>query len=46
MALPGSPTNDPAWLARRHGLGSDVEATVKTVTGALNAVTAAAAGSP
>jgi uncharacterized protein (DUF302 family) len=38
--------NDPAWLARRHGLGPDAEATVKTLAGALNAVTAAAAGSP
>jgi len=38
--------NDPAWLARRHGLGADAEATVKTLAGALNAVTAAAAGSP
>jgi len=37
--------NDPAWLAKRHGLGADVEATVKTLTGALHAVTAAAAGS-
>jgi uncharacterized protein (DUF302 family) len=37
--------NDPAWLARRHGLGTDAEATVKTLAGALNAVTAAAAGS-
>src|SRR5215470_3482520 len=38
--------NDPTWLARRHGLGPDAEATVKTLTGALHAVTAAAAGSP
>jgi uncharacterized protein (DUF302 family) len=38
--------NDPAWLARRHGLDPDVEATVKTLAGALAAVTAAAAGSP
>jgi uncharacterized protein (DUF302 family) len=38
--------NDPAWLARRHGLGPDAEATVKTLAGALAAVTAAAAGSP
>jgi uncharacterized protein (DUF302 family) len=38
--------NDPTWLARRHGLGPDAEATVKTLAGALNAVTAAAAGSP
>jgi uncharacterized protein (DUF302 family) len=37
--------NDPTWLANRHGLGTDVEATLKTMTGALNAVTAAAAGS-
>src|SRR5262245_6748097 len=37
--------NDPAWLAKRHGLGPDVEATVKTLTGVLHAVTAAAAGS-
>src|SRR5215813_14787939 len=38
--------NDPAWLARRHGIGSDAEATVKTLAGALATVTAAAAGSP
>lgn len=37
--------NDPTWLAKRHGLSPDVEATVKTMTGALHAVTAAAAGS-
>ena len=30
---------------KRHGLGPDVEATVKTLTGVLHAVTAAAAGS-
>lgn len=35
--------NDPAWLARRHGLGPDAEATTKTMAGALAAVTAAAA---
>ena len=38
--------NDPAWLARRHGLGSEAEATVKTLAGVLSVVTAAAAGSP
>ena len=38
--------NDPAWIARRHGLGPDAEATVKTLSAALNAVTAVAAGSP
>ena len=37
--------NDPAWLAKRHGLGSDVETTVNTLTGVLHAVTATAAGS-
>ena len=37
--------NDPAWIARRHGLGPDAEATVKTLAGALHAVTASAAGS-
>src|SRR5215813_2065863 len=37
--------NDPAWLARRHGLGPDSEATVKTLANVLNAVTAVAAGS-
>ena len=37
--------NDPIWLAKRHGLGPDVEATVKILAGALHAVTAAAAGS-
>jgi uncharacterized protein (DUF302 family) len=38
--------NDPAWLARRHGLGPEAETTVKTLAGALNAVTPAAARSP
>jgi len=37
--------NDPAWLVRRHGLGPEVETSVKALTGALSAVTAAAAGS-
>ena len=34
--------NDPAWLAQRHGLGDEMEATVKMITAALNAVTKAA----
>jgi len=34
--------NDPAWLAQRHGLGDEMEATVKMMTAALNAVTKAA----
>jgi len=37
--------NDPTWLAKRHGLGPDVEATVKTLSGALHAITATVAGS-
>src|SRR5271167_619392 len=36
--------NDPAWLAKRHGLGHDVEAPVKAMTAMLGAVTRAAAG--
>jgi uncharacterized protein (DUF302 family) len=34
--------NDPAWLAQRHGLGDEMEATVKMITAAINAVTKAA----
>lgn len=30
--------NDPAWLARRHGLGAAADATVKTMTAALAAI--------
>jgi uncharacterized protein (DUF302 family) len=37
--------NDPAWLARRHGLGREAEPTVKAMTAAL-ATLAAAATSP
>jgi uncharacterized protein (DUF302 family) len=37
--------NDPAWLARRHGVGSEVEAPVKAMTAMLGAVTRAATGS-
>jgi uncharacterized protein (DUF302 family) len=35
---------DPAWLAQRHGLGSEVEPPVKAMTAMLSAVTRAAAG--
>ena len=35
--------NDPAWVAKRHGLGHEVEAPVKAMTAMLNAVTRAAA---
>jgi uncharacterized protein (DUF302 family) len=34
--------NDPASLARRHGLGSEVEQTVKAMSAALAALAAAA----
>src|SRR5215471_10185058 len=34
--------NDPAWLAKRHGLGSDVAAAVNGMTAALAAVARAA----
>jgi uncharacterized protein (DUF302 family) len=36
--------NDPAWLAKRHGLGSEVGPPVKAMTAMLTAVTRAAAG--
>jgi uncharacterized protein (DUF302 family) len=35
--------NDLAWLAKRHGLGHEVEAPVKAMTAMLAAVTRAAA---
>jgi uncharacterized protein (DUF302 family) len=34
--------NDPGWIAKRHGLGPEAEATVKALSGALAAITAAA----
>jgi uncharacterized protein (DUF302 family) len=34
--------NDPVWLARRHGLGPEVEPTVKAMTAALAALATAA----
>jgi|SRR5580698_7648833 uncharacterized protein (DUF302 family) len=34
--------NNPAWLAQRHGLGANVEATVKALEAALHALSAAA----
>jgi uncharacterized protein (DUF302 family) len=38
--------NDPVWLAKRHGLGPDVEATVNTLTTAIHALTKAATDQP
>ena len=35
--------NDPAWIARRYGLGSEVEPPVAAMTAMLSAVTRAAA---
>ena len=34
--------NDPAWLAGRHGLGAEAQATVKAMQGALAGVAQAA----
>ena len=34
--------NDPAWLAKRHGVGAEAEAAVNNMTAALSAVAKAA----
>jgi uncharacterized protein (DUF302 family) len=34
--------NDPAWLAKRHGIGAETEPAVNNMTAALNAVAKAA----
>lgn len=38
--------NDPAWLAKRHGLGNDVQPAVDALSGALHALAKAATGAP
>jgi uncharacterized protein (DUF302 family) len=38
--------NDPGWLAKRHGLGREVEAAVAGLSAALGAVAKAATTSP
>ena len=38
--------NDPSWLAKRHDLGADSQATVDVLAGALNAVTKKATTPP
>ena len=38
--------NDPSWLANRHGLGPEIEATVAAMAAALAAVAKAATVSP
>jgi uncharacterized protein (DUF302 family) len=38
--------NDPSWLAKRHGLGHEVEVAVNAITAAIAAVAKAATESP
>jgi len=38
--------NDPAWLAKRHGLGQEVEATVSALSAAIAGITKAATAPP
>jgi uncharacterized protein (DUF302 family) len=38
--------NDPAWLAKRHALSPDAQATITALSAALKAVAAAATASP
>ncbi len=38
--------NDPAWLAKRHGLGNQTDATIRAMTAALDALAKQAASSP
>lgn len=37
--------NDPVWIARRHGLGPDVNATIHAMSAALSAIATRACGS-
>jgi uncharacterized protein (DUF302 family) len=38
--------NDPNWIAKRHGLGHEAEATVSAISAALDALAKIAARSP
>ena len=38
--------NDPHWIARRHGLGNEAEATVSAMSAALGALATIATGRP
>src|SRR6516162_6071105 len=38
--------NDPGWLAKRHGLGHEVDAAVSAIAAALHVLAKAAAASP
>jgi uncharacterized protein (DUF302 family) len=37
--------NDPGWLAKRHGLGAEVDPAVKAMAAALNAIATKATAS-
>jgi uncharacterized protein (DUF302 family) len=38
--------NDPNWLAKRHGLSSEVDPTVNAMAAGLSAIAREATGSP
>ena len=38
--------NDPSWIAKRHGLGHEADATVNAISTLLNAIARAATTSP
>jgi uncharacterized protein (DUF302 family) len=38
--------NDPNWLATRHGVGYDADASIKAISAALDAMTKAATTLP
>ena len=38
--------NDPHWIAKRHGVGQEVESTVSAMSAALDALAKIAAGGP
>ena len=38
--------NDPSWIAKRHGLGHEADATVSAMSAALNALARTATASP
>ena len=38
--------NDPSWLAKRHGLGPEIDPTLKALSAALSAVARTATTSP
>ena len=38
--------NDPHWIAKRHGLGQEAEATISAMSAALGALARSASGNP